>query len=150
MEDGGEDWEGLRKAVEASTLPDKQEILRIIDEVPNPDARDAELMKLSDGTTYRILLNHYYPPLRRTDYTIAFNVKDFSVEEARGYLKTNPKLLSLNEMFLVAQSYPPDSKEFKEVFDIAVRLYPNDPVAIVNSAAADIENGNFTAALRCV
>lgn len=148
VEDGGEDWEGLRKAVEASTLPDKQEILRIIDEVPNPDARDAELMKLSDGTTYRILLNHYYPPLRRTDYTIAFNVKDFSVEEAREYLKTNPKLLSLNEMFLVAQLYPPDSKEFKEVFDIAVRLYPNDPVAIVNSAAADIENGNFTAALE--
>lgn len=148
MEDGGEDWEGLRKAVEASTLPDRQEIIRIIDEVSDPDACDAELMKLSGGTTYRILLNEYYPPLRRTDYTIAFNVKDFSVDEARQYLKTNPKLLSLNEMFLVAQSYPPESNEFKEVFDIAVRLYPNDPVAIVNSAAADIENGNFTAALE--
>mgnify|MGYP000860130444 FL=1 len=144
----GEDWEGLRKAVAASSLSDKESVLRIIDNVPNPDARDAELIKLSSGTTYRTLLNKFYPPLRRTEYVVAYNVRPFDVKEAREILKTNPKLLNLNEMYHVAQSYPVDSKEFKEVFDIAVRLYPESEIAILNSASADIENGNLDGAIE--
>lgn len=143
----GEDWSGLKEAIEKSSLADKNEIIRIINSVSNPDARDAELKKLSGGQTYRTLLDIYYPPLRRTDYTIAYNVRAFSVEEAKGVIKTNPKLLSLNEMFLVAQTYAPASSEFKEVFDIATRLYPDEPIAILNSAAADIEGGNNRAAI---
>ncbi len=143
----GEDWDGLKKAVEKSSLTDKNEIIRVINSVSNPDARDAELKKLSGGQTYRTLLDNFYPPLRRTDYTIAYTVRPFSVEEAKGVIKTNPRLLSLNEMFLVAQTYAPASSEFKEVFDIATRLYPDEPIAILNSAAADIEGGNNRAAI---
>lgn len=144
----GEDWEGLRKIVEASSLIDKYDILNIIDNEVNHDERDVQLMKLSDGESYRLLLNNYYPPLRRTDYKVSYRVRPFDIEEAKVIIKTNPKLLSLNEMFLVAQTYAVDSNEYKEVFDIAVRLYPNNPIAIVNSAAADIEVNNFQAALR--
>ncbi|WP_291130010.1 tetratricopeptide repeat protein, partial [Dysgonomonas sp. UBA7698] len=39
------------------------------------------------------------------------------------------------------------SKEFREVFDIAVRLYPESDIAIMNSAAADIEGKNLDAAI---
>ena len=143
----GEDWDGLRNAVASSSLADRQAVLDIIANVSNPDARDAELMKLSGGETYRTLLNNYYPPLRRTEYVVAYNVRAFNVEEAREIIKTNPKLLSLNEMYLVAQSYPVESDEFSEVFDIAVRLYPDSDIAILNSAAADIEAGNMDAAI---
>ncbi|MGI6574257.1 MAG: hypothetical protein ACOX19_12890 [Fermentimonas sp.] len=55
-------------------------------------------------------------------------MRPFSVEEAKGVIRTNPRLLSLNEMFLVAQTYAPASSEFKEVFDIATRLYPDEPI----------------------
>lgn len=144
----GEDWDGLYKAIEQSTLSDREQILSIIKEIANPDRRDAHLKALSAGETYRHLLNSYFPPLRRTDYTISYAVRPFSVEEAREVIKTNPKLLSLNEMYLVAQSYPSDSPEFKEVFDIAVRLYPHDATAIVNSAAVDIEGGNKRSAIQ--
>ncbi len=143
----GEDWEGLKNAVEKSSLADKNEILRIIRDITNPDARDAHLMRLSGGATYRNMLNNLYPPLRRTDYAIAYSVRPFNVEEAKEIIKTNPKLLSLNEMYLVAQTYPTGGKEFKEVFDIAARMFPNEPVAIVNSAATDIEGGNYQAAI---
>ncbi len=143
----GEDWDGLRKAVAASSIADRQAVLDIIDNVSNPDARDAELKKLSGGQTYSTLLNDYYPPLRRTEYVVAYNVRGFNVEEAREIIKTNPRLLSLNEMYLVAQSYPVESSEFSEVFDIAVRLYPDSDIAILNSAAADIEGGNMDGAI---
>lgn len=148
IEGKGEDWEGLLKAVEASNIADKQAIIRIINEVNPPDARDAELMKLSGGNTYRVLLGTIYPPLRRTEYTIAYHVRAFSVEEAKGIIKTNPKLLSLNEMFLVAYEYPTDSKEFKEIFEIGSHVFPTDPIFIINNANVEIERGNYTAAIE--
>ncbi len=144
----GEDWDGLRKAVDASSITDRQAVLDIIDNVSNPDARDAELKKLSGGQTYRTLLADYYPPLRRTEYVVAYAVRGFNVEEAKEIIKTNPKLLSLNEMYLVAQTYPAGSREFKEVFDIASRFYPDSDIAILNSTSADIESGSMKAAIE--
>ena len=144
----GEDWAGLEQAVKASNIADKDAILSIITSVSNPDARDAHLKKLSSGNTYQTLLNTYYPPLRRNEYTVSYVARAFDVEEAKEIIRVKPQLLSLNEMFLVAQTYNPGSKEFKEVFDIAVRLYPSDPIAIMNSAAADIEGGNNQAAIE--
>ncbi len=144
----GEDWNGLKKAVETSSIADKAEILNIIATIDNVDARDEPLKKLSNGTTYRTLLDDFYPQLRRTEYTIAYIVRSFDVEEAKEIIKTNPKLLSLNEMYMVAHSYGADTPEFKEVFDIAVRMYPDSEIAILNSAAADIENNAFDRAIN--
>ena len=148
VESIGEDWNGLKKAVETSSIADKAEILNIIATIDNVDARDVPLKRLSNGDTYRTLLNDFYPPLRRTEYTIAYVVRSFDVEEAKEIIKTNPKLLSLNEMYMVAHSYGADTPEFKEVFDIAVRMYPDSEIAILNSAAADIENNAFDRAIN--
>lgn len=143
----GEDWKGLEEAVRKSNIADKEAVLSIIKTVSNPDARDARLKKLSGGATYATLLRELYPPLRRNEYTVAYVARAFNVEEAKQIIKTKPQLLSLNEMYLVAQTYPANSGDFKEVFDIAVRMYPNEPIAIVNSAAADIESGNNKSAI---
>ena len=143
----GEDWEGLRKVVSASTLSDKNEILRVLEE-SNVAQRKSKLKQLNGGSTYRMLLNEYYPPLRRNEYTVSFVARKFSVDEAKRQIQTRPQYLSLNEMFMVANTYPKNSKEFKEVFDIASRLYPNDPVAQTNAAAMDLENGATDAAIQ--
>jgi len=65
------------------------------------------------------------------------------VEEAKALLYTKPQQLSLEEMFLVAQTYEPGSKEFNEVFEIAVRMFPDDPTANLNVACAMIESGLY-------
>lgn len=144
----GEDWDGLKDAILASDFKqDRAKVLDIIDNVDVMVGRESKLMQLSGGTTYRMLLEQFFPPLRRNEYRVAYVARAFNVEEAKQILKTKPGLLSLNEMYLVAESYPSDSREFREVFDIAARLYPDSEVAIVNSAAADIENKNYTAAI---
>lgn len=38
-------------------------------------------------------------------------------------------------MYLVANSYPKGGDDFIKVFDIAVRMYPDDEVANLNAAA---------------
>ena len=74
-----------------------------------------------------MLLDDYYPALRRIDTHWRISPVRFDVNEAKQVIKTKPQYLSLNEMFLVANTYPKESAEFKEVFDIAVRLYPDRP-----------------------
>lgn len=134
----GEDWDGLKKAVSASNLPNKDAIVEIIDNVPDYDARDARIIALDNGQTYNRLLREFYPPLRRNDYEVSFVSRPFDVEEAKELIKTKPKLLSLNEMYRVAQTYPEDSPEYKEAFDIACNTFPKAEVACINAAVGEL------------
>lgn len=143
----GEDWEGLRKEVQESGIANKNEILNVLDE-PNVATRKTKLQQLDGGKTYRMLLDTYYPHLRRIDYTISFVAKKFSVEEAKEQIRVKPQYLSLNEMFLVANTYPKDSREFKEVFDTAVRMYPESQVAQLNAGTLELENGAVDSAIE--
>lgn len=143
----GEDWIGLRNTIKASNLSDRDEILKVLD-ISDINKRKAQLKALNGGRTYRMLLDDYYPALRRIDYTLAYIARPFDVNEAKQVIKTKPQYLSLNEMFVVANTYPKDSPEFKEVFDIAVRLYPTDPVAQQNTAALEIERGATEAGIE--
>ena len=129
-----------------SDLANKKEILEILD-IQDINKRKAKLHALNGGRTYKILLDKYYPPLRRIDYTLAYIARPFDVNEAKQVIKTKPQYLSLNEMFLVANSYDKGSDQFKEVFDIAVRLYPTDPIAQLNTAALEIETGAYDPAI---
>ncbi|MBK5721694.1 DUF3868 domain-containing protein [Dysgonomonas sp. Marseille-P4677] len=146
VEQGGEDWNGLEKLVSVSDLSDKSRILDIINSSALEDVKEQRLKALS--TTYRILLEEYFPKLRRVYYRLNYVVRAFSVEEGKVIVKTNPGQMSLNEMFLVANSYEKGSKEFKDVFDIAVRIFPKDMVANINAAAIALEDGNIQAAHR--
>ena len=140
----GEDWDGLYKVVAASDLPEKWQIL---DAISTPDVSRRK-QRVQSMPVYRaILLPQIYPPLRRNEYTVAYVARAFSIEEAKVLIRTKPQHLSLNEMFLVANSYPKGSQAFKEVFDIAVRLFPDSPYARMNSAALDIENGAYDTAI---
>lgn len=141
----GEDWGGLRKAVEASDLQDKAQILNIIDASDSYAQKDRKMKSLSN---YRTLLSEYYPPLRRVDYRLNYTIRAFTVEEGIEVFKTSPAQLSLNEMFLVANQYPKGSKEFNNVFDAAVRIYPLDPIANINAAAIELEKGDARHAHR--
>ena len=124
-----EDWEGLREAVVASNLENKQAILELIDDGGlDPDVKEQRI-KSKYPADYRFMLSTYYPALRHSDYVVSYTVKPFSVEEAKEVLKTKPQQLSLEEMFMVAQTYEPGSKEFNDVMETAVRLYPQDQTA---------------------
>lgn len=140
-----EDWVGLKKIVEESYLPDKDKLMEIIN---SSLAEDAKEQKLKVQASYRTLLNEHFPTLRRVDYKLNYIVRAFSIEEGRDIVKTKPGQMSLNEMFLVANSYEKGSDEFKEIFDIAVRVFPKDIIANINAAAIELEKGDTAAAHR--
>ena len=143
-----EDWAGLRAYVEKNNVANKAKVLEIIDsQMDNLDAKENKIKAL-DGAMYQALLRDCYPALRHTDYVVHYTVRAYSVEEAKALLKSRPQLLSLEEMYLVAQTYQEGSDEFNEVFDIAVRMYPEDSTANINAAAMELKRGNTEQAVR--
>ncbi|MDH6316886.1 outer membrane protein OmpA-like peptidoglycan-associated protein [Parabacteroides sp. PF5-5] len=144
---GGEDWEGLSRLVQQSYIEPKGTILSIINYY-NPEERKNRLKALNGGGPYQQMLHQLYPQLRRVVARIDYNARNFNVEEARQVIKTQPRQLSLNEMFLVANTYPEGSPQFVEVFETAVRLYPEDPVANLNAAASALKAGDQVRAER--
>jgi len=143
----GEDWDGLRAVVADSYIDAKDQVLDVLDNESDVMVRKSKLKQLNGGATYRMLLNEYYPPLRRNEYTISYIAKPFSIEEAKEIVRTKPQHLSENEIFLVANTYPKNSDEFKGIFDIAAQIYPNNPYTQLNIITLDVEKGNRNEAI---
>ena len=61
---GGENWDGLEKALETIELEYKDEVLDIIRNIPIEKGRETKLMQLHGGTPYRYLLKYIFPSLR--------------------------------------------------------------------------------------
>lgn len=142
-----EDWAGLRRYVEQSNIDHREEILTLIDSGLEPDAKEAKI-KRTYPQEYRFMLQNFYPALRHTDYRIDYNIRNFSAEEIAHILAEQPQKLSLNEFYLVAGKYEPGTEEFTDVFQTAVRMYPNDETANLNAANAAIRRDDFAAARR--
>lgn len=137
-----EDWAGFRNFVAASFMNQKEEILRIIDNnEPNYDIKEKSIAKLVGPEVYRFLINECYPTLRRSDYTVNYTVRGFTLEEAKEIINQRPQQLSLQEIFNVAQTYEKGSKEFNHAFQVAVLMFPNDETANLNAAAMEIQKG---------
>ena len=142
-----EDWAGFKEKVEADpNVPNRSEVLAIIDSSDDPDRKEAKLRALGGGAAFRYVLKDIFPSLRRSEYKIDYTVREFTVDEGREIIKTRPQQLSLGEMFAVANSYEIGSDEYNNVFDIAVRMFPNDPVANLNAANIAMGKGDYASA----
>lgn len=143
-----EDWAGLRESIEKSALPMRSRMLEFIDSDYPIEKRNDRFRQLFPAD-YDWLLKNVYPWLRHTDYLIKYTVRHYSdVEEIKKVIGTRPQNLSLDEFYLLAQSYPVGSPEYNEVFEVAVRMYPAEPVANLNAANSALSRGDMANAER--
>ena len=141
-----EDWEGLERYVEASDLADKEGILDLIAGDEEPDRKDASI-KRRYPDTYAFLLKNCYPALRHSDYTVEYIVRSYTdVEEAKRIMKTAPGKLSLQEFYTIANTYESGTPAYNEVFETAVRMYPDDETANLNAANVAMNKRDLIAA----
>ena len=144
----GEDWTSFEVIIANSDYAWKDEALHIIRSKNDYDSRERELKALQDGVVWYYLFDDIFPKLRRTDYELHYTVAQFTIEEGKKKLETNPSLLSLNEMYLIAQTYPAGSEDFQRVFEIAVKTFPDDMTANFNAAATALEKGDLEVAVN--
>lgn len=141
-----EDWAGLRKYVEASQLPNKSAIVALIDGDREPDNKEW-VIKSKYADDYKVMYEECYPGLRHSDYRIEYTIRSYSdVNEIKKVFAETPQKLSLEEFYILAQQYDADSRELNDIFETAVRMYPNDPVANLNAAISEMQNRDFASA----
>ena len=143
-----EDWAGLERYVEASEIANRDAILGIIQSNEEPDRKEW-LIKNNYPNEYRYLLDNCYPALRHSDYTVHYTVRKYSdPAEIESIMNTAPQKLSLEEFYILAQTYESGSAKLDELWEVAVRMYPNDEIANYNAANSAIHKGDFERALR--
>lgn len=141
-----EDWGGLRAYVENSNIANRDGILALIDSSLEPDAKDHKI-KATYPDQYAFLLAEVYPALRHSDYKIDYTIKSYTdVNEILRLVKTRPQNLSLQEFFLAAKAVEQGSYEYNEIFETAVRMYPESDVANLNAANVAMSRGDYALA----
>ncbi|MDL2319579.1 DUF3868 domain-containing protein [Alistipes sp. OttesenSCG-928-B03] len=137
-----EDWEGLRRLVEAGNIEGKAAVLAIIDDFQDPDGKEASLKR---GSNWSVLLRDYMPQLRRTEYRISFDANEatpYSKERAL----TEPAFMSQNELLRAANEYGLGTSEATRIFSFIERHFADDAVANNNVAAFKILRGDYASA----
>ena len=135
VESTPEDWEGLERALEnqGGWLNDSSvakirvpvPMILIVKSDAKPDEKERQL-KTRYPALWKQLLTDVFPALRHSDYMVSYTIRPFTIDEAKEMIRQKPQQLSLNEMFLVANTYTPGSQDFNEVFETAVRMYPDE------------------------
>lgn len=144
-----EDWQGLRDWLVTCNLPDRQKMIEFIDDPTIPLPQKNDLFRSRFPKDYPFILANVYPPLRHTDYRITYTVRKYlNVDEIRQVFATRPYNLSLNELFMLANSYEPGSRDYDKVFNVAVSLYPDDVTANLNAANSAMNRGEWEQAER--
>ena len=142
-----EDWAGLRTYVAASGLANKDAILALIDGNREPDNKEW-MIKSTYADDYSVMYKEFYPALRRSDYRIEYTIRGYTdVDEIKRIFAETPQKLSLDEFYILAQQYDADSRELNDVFETAVRMFPNDAVANLNAAISEMQNGDLASAV---
>lgn len=136
-----EDWNGFLKMLNDTVFPHRDELLRIAGSKDSPDKKEQKIRKHYPNQ-FSFMLQHWFPTLRRSDYTIHYVVRPFTVEQAKEVFRTQPKNLSIDEMFRIAQTYAEGSAEYNKVFMTAVLLNPEHPVANHNAACIALKQGD--------
>ena len=91
----GEDWDGFKKAMEASAIADRDIIIRILQKTSDLQAREQEIKNISK--TYTEIQKDIFPSLRRCKIVINYNLEGYSDAELVAIGKSNPSSLTYEE-----------------------------------------------------
>ncbi len=116
-----EDWDGFKTEVQNSTIQDKDLILRVLSMYSDPDVREKEIKNMS--AAFEVLKTDILPKLRRSNMIINVDKVGRSDEQILAQAKSDPKVLSLEEM-LYAATLTTDANEQLKFFQAAAEAYP--------------------------
>jgi tetratricopeptide (TPR) repeat protein len=140
----GEDWEGLAKAVSASDITNKAEILEIINSGDNDEVKESKIKSYAKG--YDELRDEILPSLRRAVVTISAVVPLRPLAELNEALKNDPGSITSTEKLFLAQNTE-DLNTKLQLYKEFADSNPNDWRGPNNVAAVLIKQGNYDDAL---
>lgn len=118
-----EDWEGFKSLMEASTMADKDLILRVLTMYSDPNQRRTEIKNLSK--TYVELAEKVLPKLRRSEITFNVDKKSRTDEMISALCTSHPDSLSVEEL-LYGANLTNDINTKVQIYTAAEKQYGSD------------------------
>lgn len=138
-----EDWDGFKKMVEASSIEDKELILRVLSMYSDPVVREREIKNLSK--VYLVLAEKILPELRRSKMIAKVDKIGLSDEQLVEAVNTKAyDKLNVEEMLFAATLITDDAKKI-EVYNKAGEMF-NCARGYNNAAALYIKANDLSAA----
>ena len=119
----GEDWDGFKAAMEASSFADKDLVLRVLQMYPDVDKRESEIKNMA--ATYKEIAEDILPTLRRSEIKLNYDITGYSDEELTQMSKTMPDSLNVEEL-LKAATLTTDMNEQYRIYKECERVHPTD------------------------
>lgn len=120
----GEDWDGFKKAMQASTdVPDKELVIRVLEMYPDVSKREQEIKNMA--ATYKEIAEKILPALRRSEMVLAYKVVGKTDEQLTAMSKSTPDSLNAEEL-LFAATLTTDLNEQLRIYRESERIFPND------------------------
>lgn len=140
-----EDWEGFKELVEASDIPDKQLILRVLAMYSDPEVRDREIKNISEAFT--VLADKVLPKLRRAKITASVDVIGKSDEEILALATSDASKLNQAEL-LYAATLTSDKNQQMAIYNSFIKNFPSDWRGYNNLGMIQMQNGDVDAASK--
>ena len=120
----GEDWDGFKSAMQASTtVPDKELVLRVLEMYPDVSKRESEIKNMA--ATYKEIADEILPQLRRSEMKLNYDLVGKTDEQLTEMSRTQPDSLNVEEL-LFAATLTTDLNEKARIYKEAERVHPTD------------------------
>ncbi len=140
----GEDWEGFKSKMQASSIADKELILRILEMYNDNSKREQEIKNLA--ATFEEIAEKILPELRRSEVTVNYDIVGKSDEEIIAMARSaNAGDLNNAEM-LYAATLTTDMNEQYAIFKKASETYPTDYRAFNNMGVIHLKKNESSQA----
>lgn len=145
----GEDWNGFIRLLEThKELEGWSGMNELIKRYPGRNDMSESRFRAVNAKSYKYMFGELYPSLRRNTYRVDYKIKEFKLEDAKELIRTRPELLSLYEMFGVAESYSSGTPEYDDVMTIAMKYFPDSAAVLSSIAVSAISRNDFSRAIR--
>ncbi len=138
-----EDWDGFKSQVEASSIQDKELILRVLSMYSDPDVREKEIKNMA--ATFDVLAKEILPKLRRSDLKANLEITGYTDDELKTLAVSKPDTLDIEEMLFAAGLL--DNADAKlALYQKAAERFPNDDRPKNNAGVMLMKQGKIAEA----
>jgi tetratricopeptide (TPR) repeat protein len=119
----GEDWTGFKSLMSASSIEDKNLILRVLEMYSDKNKREEEIRNIAK--TYKEIEKEILPALRRSQMNVAYDVEGYTDEELMDLCMSNPDVLTVEELLFSATLFS-DMADKLTIYQSTARVHAGD------------------------
>lgn len=138
-----EDWEGFKKAMEASNIQDKELILRVLAMHSDPEVREREIRNIASA--FAVVADQILPKLRRSLFVVNTELIGRSDDELKSLAKSDAASLNVDELLYSATLFDNNNDKLA-IYQTCMRQFPNDWRGFNDAGLIQFEMGNIAEA----